>query len=380
MAFVFSDAVTKALHLLIQGKRHVLVSDFSSAVQSLGEACELLDATYGKEADECGEAYLFYGIALLELSRQETGALDGVVNVKKEEKAATTTDAEEDIVPDSSHENSEKEAEAEKIDNAKACSSAEVDVNNAGPSQPSTSKAEDEENGEEAEISDLEISFDVLTMASKIFRRQKDKGSEMKLKLAECLQKLGEVSIEWENNELAVSWLGECLELRKECLPEDDRLIAETYYHIGIAHSFMSQVEKANDCYRSAIDVIIKRIESRKKIQNESSDTELSSKAETEIWELESLLPEMRAKIEDSQDQMLSTINDAKKKEESEMLEERMVAEKIKEVQAKPVNNVTHLVKRKRKEDSDTSPAAKKNCSHANQESLDNKELSEIKN
>jgi hypothetical protein len=52
---------------------------------------------------------------------------------------------------------------------------------------------------------------------------------EMKLKLAETLQKLGEISIEWENNQNAIEILTESLTLRKEILPEDDRLIAETY-------------------------------------------------------------------------------------------------------------------------------------------------------
>ncbi|RWS03341.1 protein HGV2-like protein [Dinothrombium tinctorium] len=343
-----NDAFTRAFNLLVQGKRHLLVCDYHSAVQSLEETCKILDQTYGKGADECGEAYLFYGIALLELSRQETGALDGVVNTKKDKKQDTEEDIEDCDEKTPECEVSEKSEEKNDV----------LDIDTPGTSFGVTSKKEDE-NNEDAEISDLEVSFDVLTMASIIFRRQIDKGMEMKLKLAESLQKLGEVSIEWENNEHAITMLNECLAIRKECLPEDDRLIAETYYHIGIAHSFMSQIEKANDCYRSAINVISKRIDSQKKIMAESNDNEVKGKAEKEVWELESLLPEMRAKIEDSIDQM-STITDAKKKEETELMEEKMIAEKIKEVQTKPVNNVSHLVKRKRKDEPEV--VAKKTC------------------
>lgn len=69
------EAPVDAAMLLLQGKRHLLVQDYPSAVCSLQEACERLGALYGETAPECGEAYLCYGKALLELARQETGVL-----------------------------------------------------------------------------------------------------------------------------------------------------------------------------------------------------------------------------------------------------------------------------------------------------------------
>ena len=78
----------EALQHLVQGKRHLLVRDINSAVNSLQEACRLLAEQYGETADPCGEAYFFYGKALLELSRIETGvlgnALDGGTRLGKE--------------------------------------------------------------------------------------------------------------------------------------------------------------------------------------------------------------------------------------------------------------------------------------------------------
>merc|ERR1712228_1012415 len=53
-----------------------------SAVTSLALACELLSAEYGETAYECADAYYYYGKALLEMARAESGvfgnALDGV--------------------------------------------------------------------------------------------------------------------------------------------------------------------------------------------------------------------------------------------------------------------------------------------------------------
>lgn len=76
------DVATMALNQFAQGKRHLLVSDIPSAVNSLQEACKLLAEQYGETAPECGDAYFCYGKALLEMARLESGvignALDGV--------------------------------------------------------------------------------------------------------------------------------------------------------------------------------------------------------------------------------------------------------------------------------------------------------------
>ena len=74
--------MVEAVQHFQQGKRHMIVLDYKSAVPSFEQACKLLDTCYGTSAPECGEAYLNYGIALFELSRLEEGIMDGVVNVE----------------------------------------------------------------------------------------------------------------------------------------------------------------------------------------------------------------------------------------------------------------------------------------------------------
>jgi len=76
------DKRKEAMNHFVAGKRHLLVKDLNSAVTSLALACELLSAEYGETAYECADAYYYYGKALLEMARAESGvfgnALDGV--------------------------------------------------------------------------------------------------------------------------------------------------------------------------------------------------------------------------------------------------------------------------------------------------------------
>lgn len=96
----------------------------------------------------------------------------------------------------------------------------------AGSSTGVTAPIEEEE---EVEPSSFECAWELLCLARDVFKRQIEyKGNESKVKLAEALQSLGEISIEWENNEAALDLLQESLSLRKESLSSDDRLIAET--------------------------------------------------------------------------------------------------------------------------------------------------------
>ena len=71
-----------ALELLNEGKRDLLVSAIPDAVANFSKACEMLVSLKGEMGVECAEAYFYYGKALLELSRVESGvlgnALDGV--------------------------------------------------------------------------------------------------------------------------------------------------------------------------------------------------------------------------------------------------------------------------------------------------------------
>merc|ERR1712037_582605 len=110
--------------LLNEGKRDLLVSALPDAVANFSKACEMLVSLKGEMGVECAEAYFYYGKALLELSRVESGvlgnALDGVDMDTKtaddkdalvEDTEAMTTDERSEIeekVADAFEENFDK--------------------------------------------------------------------------------------------------------------------------------------------------------------------------------------------------------------------------------------------------------------------------------
>ena len=67
-----------AMQLLANGKRNLLIQDPNAAVESLAMACEQLGKLYGETAKECGEAYFYYGKALLDLARLEAGVIENL--------------------------------------------------------------------------------------------------------------------------------------------------------------------------------------------------------------------------------------------------------------------------------------------------------------
>jgi len=69
-----------AMQKMTVGKRDLLLQDPNSAVENLAEACEMLGKLYGETAQECGDAYFYYGKALLELGRLEAGVIDNVLD------------------------------------------------------------------------------------------------------------------------------------------------------------------------------------------------------------------------------------------------------------------------------------------------------------
>merc|ERR1711915_980697 len=116
-------------------------------------------------------------------------------------------------------------------------------------------------------------------------------------KICETLLLLGEVSLESENYEQAVTDMTDCLNKRKVLHAEDSRRIAETHYHLGVALGHFNKFDEAVKALEESINCLKLRT-SNLKNQTESKDESKADDAfytrEAEIAEIESLIPEIQ--------------------------------------------------------------------------------------
>merc|ERR1712058_111890 len=86
----------EAATLIAVGKRDLLLSNIPDAVSSLAQACEMLSKQFGETDKECAEGYFYYGKALLELTRMESGVLGNALEGVPEEDTEGNTSQFED--------------------------------------------------------------------------------------------------------------------------------------------------------------------------------------------------------------------------------------------------------------------------------------------
>lgn len=369
----------EAMNHLFQGRRHLLVHDYSSAVASLQEACELFVKFYGPMAYECGEIHYYYGKALLELARQETGFLGDALERESEgadsqensdEDAEGDKDGTEDSAEESKADSEDVDAEEsigssdpgktdsddqnrgdgdDKSDGGGNTETKSEDVQTKCSDEPGPSSSKNVDDKEE-DITTLQLAWEVLETAKLIFQRHSPEEREDQLKVAEILLALGEISLEEENFQGSLEDLQKCLKIHKQYLSPDDRLLAQTYYQLGLAYSFTSDYDSALENYQKSVDVIEIRISSLKSqiVPGQQRDFSMEDPAK-EIEELESLLPDIKAKMEDTQELKNSPKKFLNKEEaqKNEELEFGIPSKDVMGYTKKPTTDLTHLVKRK---------------------------------
>jgi len=313
----------RAALLLELGRDSLLLKEIPRAVCELSEASEILSKKFGDKADECAVTLLYYGKALLELSKIESAvisnALEGVDmdgedkggdQVEDPEKLSDTEKAEvKDQVSEAMEENFDK---IDKLAQLAKIHSVEEVGDEGGDSMEETegepcSTAKDpadveKETTETAEDTDnLQLSWEVLEVAKTAFINIAGKSSgedkkDAELKYCETMMVLGEIGLENENYTQAVEDFGLCLIKRVEVLPADSRSIAEVYYELGMAQGSLKLYTEAEKSLNSAFAVLQLRITNLKKM-------ETSKHLEAEIADLETLIGEIQAKVKDHKDE-----------------------------------------------------------------------------
>jgi len=165
---------------------------------------------------------------------------------------------------------------------------------------------------DDEEPSNLQLAWEMLEVAKVAYTKQIETGDADNTRnyeemLCKSIMALGEVSIENENYCQAVEDMQLCLK-KREAMPKDSRLIAETQYQLGVAQGFNNQFDEAVTSLKTAIQILEERV---KKIKNEEKSSEVEKK---EAEELEALIPEIEGKIADTEDMKKEA--DAKQKDE----------------------------------------------------------------
>jgi nuclear autoantigenic sperm protein len=316
---------------LSQGKRHLVVSDIPEAVSTLALACELLAKQFGEMHVECAEAYFYYGKALLEMSRLESGvlghALDGVPeggdnadDSMVEDPDKMTEDERVDVeekVKDALDFNYQtcaielekaEEEETESMDEDVPSQEGKVTEEGSKPVTPVTpatterlvdSTTTTTEQMDDDEPGNLQLSWEMLELAKSIYTKTmeaapEDKKVEYEKRLSETYLHLGEVSLENENFNQAIEDLTACLNKRQATLPADSRSIAETYYQLGVALAYNGRFSEAETSMSNAVEVLNSRIDTLKKMESSENLTK-------EILELQELVKDIQEKAADHQ-------------------------------------------------------------------------------
>ncbi|CAF1212967.1 unnamed protein product [Adineta steineri] len=245
------------------GKRDVLLNNYQSACDHLSKACERIVKLREKDTvPELAEPYFYYGQALLylSLSEQQVFGSDIVKDTDNDENEII----EEEDIPEQEENADGKEEEQE------------------------DDSIPDDEN-----VNDLERAFEILECAHMIYSNISETSpndAHIITRLADIHVMLADICNENGDHENALSHVLKAIELQ-ETLNEQQRyrLLAESYYKLGLIYELISKFSEAMESFTKAIDAI------NHAIQQLNGDDK-----EAEREELKSLLPSIELKLNDA--------------------------------------------------------------------------------
>lgn len=280
--FEIQDEEANSAFLL--GKRDVLLNNYQSACDHLSKACErIVKLRDNDTAPELAEPYFYYGQALLYvgLSEQQVFGSDIVKDNDNDENDN-----------DNENENGEAEAEGAEGEQEKtdgATESKEKEEN--GPTEVDNNA--DESIPDDEQVNDLERAFEILQCAhmiySKVLENQAD-NAHIVTRLGDIHVMLADICNENGDHENALSHVMKAIELQ-ETINEQQRyrLLAESYYKLGLIHELINKFAEAVESFDKAIAAIRQAME---KCEGDDKQSERD--------ELESLLPSMELKRNDA--------------------------------------------------------------------------------
>ena len=327
----------KIEQIVAKAKQSVQAEQYADAVECYTEVLSLLNES---ESDDpfrlqLAPIYYAYGICLLNHSMQQNtllgdqipDTLPGQASEEETSKLIQLDDEDDEAregdanQPADAHSEGTKDDDDETLDEPFIPTVAEI------VAQEALEKTLDT-------YDDLQLAWEVLDMARVIYSKQSsDKTND--LRLAEVCIALGDVGMESEQFDLAASDYQSALSFKTHWLDRDDRAIAELHYKLACAFELDKKFEDAVNHVHKCLDLLQGRGQWIEK-QLVSGGGDMGPQR-SELTELQSLYPDLEAKLED-----LKTLRDAS------ALEPQPEQPVSKPSPSQPnVTDVTGLIKRK---------------------------------
>lgn len=210
------DKIALAKELYGTGSRSYLVKSYSDAVEDLSKACEMLEAVHGDLADELGLPYLMYAKSLIAVAQLGENKIVDVPDDDGEEEEEEQKQNDDDGDANEADEDDEEEETSETAKNESENGTEGKSITNGNGTngasstdpQPGTSSLaavdenqEDDDADSDSPAANLQLAWEVLELAVKIFIRQ---GEPALSNLAEAYFELAEISFENSHFDTAV--------------------------------------------------------------------------------------------------------------------------------------------------------------------------------
>lgn len=301
----------EAKELYCYGSRNFLLKNYSDAADMLSQACALYEELYGEQSNELGMPYLLYAKSLIALALDE----NKVIDVPDEEELDDDYDDDDGDDDDGDEMAVDASPTAKNGGNGAAAAtsaslkgnkekSSEMQVDSTVKAPVAATPVEDDEkpstsngdaSGEEIPdvendaTSNLQLAWEILELADKIFSRQ---GGEGMSNLAEVRTELA--NIEFENNlpEAARDDYTKALKIYREMPPNYRRAMAEIHYKIGLTYLLQQMNKEGAESLKAACELIDGEIK-----EMQECEEELSEKRKNKIQDLEETKQEIWAKI-----------------------------------------------------------------------------------
>ncbi|KAJ1559397.1 hypothetical protein HK096_000692, partial [Nowakowskiella sp. JEL0078] len=271
----------EAQKLLTQGRASYALKHFDEAVECFSNSAAIFGEIYGETAPECAPALYWYGNALFSNALQKNSLLD-------ESKIAESSEVQNSNTT-SVNSGGSSTSQIGKI----LIFNEEDEEENEDEAETGEGENEDGEQEENEEDDDMSLAWTVLDLARTLLLNMD--GLEHQKMLAETYLALGDISLEQEQWDRAVSDYTLAVNLKQTILPPHHRQISEAHFKLALAFEFTENYEKSIHHVIATRDVLERRLQFLKDGCPDMDPT----KKEKENFEISmEMIPELQAKVD----------------------------------------------------------------------------------